>query len=50
MDEWLEEIPEKSKSVWDLKAGDSFYLIFNGNILENTISYCEHFKENYLEI
>lgn len=50
VDEWLEEIPEKQKSVWDLKAGDSFYLIFNGNILKNSISYCEHFKANYLEI
>lgn len=47
--EWFEEIPEEPKSVWDLKAGDSFYLIFNGNILKNSISYCEHFKANYLE-
>lgn len=50
MDEWLEEIPEKPKSVWELKKGNSFWFISNTDIFGDIIIDYEEFKVNYLNI
>ena len=45
VDEWLEEIPEKPKSVFDLKEWDDFYFIINNIIFENIVTDCVSFKD-----
>lgn len=32
--EWLEEIPEKPKSIWSIKKQDEYYTIINGIIYQ----------------
>ena len=43
--EWLEEIPEKQKTIWNLEEWDDFYFIINSSILENIVTDCEDFKD-----
>lgn len=43
--EWLEEIPQKPKSIWDLKEWDDFYFIINSIIFENIVTDCVSFKD-----
>lgn len=49
VDEWLEEIPEKQKTIWNLKKWDNFWVISTyGDISEHTINDDEFFIFNFL--
>lgn len=48
-EEWFEEIPQKPKSIWDLKEWDDFWFISISNIYKHTIDTYESFEMSYLE-
>lgn len=48
-EEWFEEIPQKPKSIWDLKEWDDFWFISISNIYKHTIDTYESFEMCYLE-
>ena len=48
VDEWLEEIPEKPKSVWDLKVWDEYYTIYKYNICKMCVTDSKYFEIDYI--
>lgn len=48
VNEWLEEIPEKPKSVWDLKVWDEYYTIYKYNICKMYVTDSKYFEVDYI--
>ena len=46
--EWFEEIPEKPKSVWDLKVWDEYYTIYKYNICKMYVTDSKYFEVDYI--
>lgn len=48
VNEWLEEIPKKPKSVWDLKVWDEYYTIYKYNICKMYVTDSKYFEVDYI--